>query len=109
MLKRILEEKLVALSGQFPVVTLTGPRQSGKTTLVQQAFPDWEYVSLEELDNREFAENDPRGFLSTYSRRVLIDEAQRVPALFSYLQGTVDPKQPDRSIRLNRFPEFSAP
>ena len=57
---------------------------------MQQAFPDWEYVSLEELDNREFAENDPRGFLSTYSRRVLIDEAQRVPALFSYLQGTVD-------------------
>ncbi len=90
MLKRILKEKLVALSDQFPVVTLTGPRQSGKTTLVQQAFPDWEYVSLEELDNREFAENDPRGFLSTYSRRVLIDEAQRVPALFSYLQGAVD-------------------
>ena len=90
MIKRILEEKLKALSRQFPVVTLTGPRQSGKTTIVQRAFPDWEYVSLEELDNREFAEHDPRGFLSTYSQKVLIDEAQRVPSLFSYLQGVVD-------------------
>ena len=90
MIKRILEEKLKALSRQFPVVTLTGPRQSGKTTMVQRAFPDWEYVSLEELDNREFAEHDPRGFLSTYSQKVLIDEAQRVPSLFSYLQGVVD-------------------
>ena len=90
MIKRILKEKLVALSRQFPVITLTGPRQSGKTTLVQQAFADWDYVSLEELDNREFAERDPRGFLATYSRRVVIDEAQRVPTLFSYIQGVVD-------------------
>ena len=90
MIKRILKEKLVALSRQFPVVTLTGPRQSGKTTLVQEAFPDWTYISLEELDNREFAEHDPRGFFSTYSKKVIIDEAQRVPPIFSYLQGIVD-------------------
>ncbi|OGP50648.1 MAG: AAA family ATPase [Deltaproteobacteria bacterium RBG_13_43_22] len=90
MIKRILKNKLVALSRQFPVVTLTGPRQSGKTTLVKEAFPDWTYISLEELDNREFADHDPRGFLSTYSQKVVIDEAQRVPSLFSYLQGVVD-------------------
>lgn len=90
MIKRFLENRLKELSLQYPIVTLTGPRQSGKTTLAKLVFPDYQYVSLEDPDNREFAENDPRGFLNKYALRVILDEIQRVPALFSYLQTAVD-------------------
>ena len=75
---------------QFPVVTLTGPRQSGKTTLARQAFPRHAYVSLETPDERAFATEDPRGFLERFRKPVIIDEAQRVPDLFSYIQTFVD-------------------
>ena len=71
-IKRILEAKLKLAVASFPVTALTGPRQSGKTTLVQQCFPEWKYVSLEDLDMRAFAENDPRGFFSTYYSQVII-------------------------------------
>lgn len=87
---RALEKKLQEAVSGFPIVALTGPRQSGKTTLVRHSFPGWKYVSLEELDMRVFAENDPRGFFATYSDKVILDEAQRVPAIFSYLQGVAD-------------------
>jgi predicted AAA+ superfamily ATPase len=90
MIKRFLEERLKELSLQYPIVALTGPRQSGKTTLAKLVFPDYQYVSLEDPDNREFAENDPRGFLNKYSIKVVLDEIQRVPSLFSYLQTAVD-------------------
>ncbi|MCU0596894.1 MAG: ATP-binding protein, partial [Desulfobacterota bacterium] len=90
MIRRTLEKKLKELARSFSVVTVTGPRQSGKTTLVRSAFPQMSYVSLEDLDSREFAEDDPRGFLATYEKGAVIDEAQRVPALFSYIQGKVD-------------------
>ncbi|MCK5055901.1 MAG: ATP-binding protein [Candidatus Aminicenantes bacterium] len=90
MINRVLEKKLKQLRKQFPVLTLTGPRQSGKTTLVKHAFNDLEYVSLEDIDNREFALEDPRGFLATYTKGVIIDEAQRVPGIFSYIQSIVD-------------------
>ena len=89
-IKRILETKLQSAVATFPITALTGPRQSGKTTLVRQCFPKWKYVSLEDLDMRVFAQNDPRGFFATYNDKVIIDEAQRVPAIFSYLQGVVD-------------------
>lgn len=92
MIARTLAPKLKSLAAQFPVVTVTGPRQAGKTTLVRHVFPGLDYVSLESPDSREFAESDPRGFLATYDKGVIIDEAQRVPDLFSYLQGTVDAK-----------------
>ncbi|MBL7776570.1 MAG: ATP-binding protein [Saprospiraceae bacterium] len=69
---------------------MSGPRQAGKTTLLQALFPDYRYVSLEEPDARDFAENDPKGFLRQFDRRVIFDEAQRVPRLFSYLQVKVD-------------------
>ncbi|MBI2552523.1 ATP-binding protein [Candidatus Uhrbacteria bacterium] len=98
-IKRTLEKKLKELVNSFPIVALTGPRQSGKTTLAQHAFPDWRYVSLEDLDTRTFAENDPRGFFATHESKVIIDEAQRVPALFSYLQSVVDKnKKPGQFI-----------
>lgn len=74
----------------YPILTVTGPRQSGKTTLVKAAFPEHEYISLEEKDMRQFAQSDPRGFLDRYPGPVIIDEIQRVPDLFSYLQTAVD-------------------
>lgn len=90
MIPRTIEKKLGELARQYPVVAVTGPRQSGKTTLVKHVFPDRTYVSLEDPDIREFARTDPRGFLSTYPEGSILDEIQRVPGLFSYLQTRVD-------------------
>src|ERR1700722_1318455 len=89
---REISVKLKMLAKKFPVVALLGPRQSGKTTLLKTIFPNHPYVSLEDLDRRRFAEEDPRGFLSTFclENRIFIDEVQRVPALFSYIQTHVD-------------------
>lgn len=82
--------KALALSRQYPFVVITGPRQSGKTTLAKTAFPDYRKVSLEDIDNRMFASQDPRGFISTYPDKTIIDEVQRVPTLLSYLQTHCD-------------------
>ncbi len=90
MIRRDLETVLKKVALQYPVVTLTGPRQSGKTTLVQAAFPEHEYASLEEPDVRAFALEDPRGFLGQFTGGVILDEVQRVPDLFSYIQTLVD-------------------
>lgn len=85
-----MESKAIALSKKYPFVVITGPRQSGKTTLAKTAFPDYRKVSLEDIDNRMFASQDPRGFISTYPDRTIIDEVQRVPSLLSYLQTHCD-------------------
>ncbi len=90
MVNRLLKDKLLQLSKQFPIITLTGPRQSGKSTLLRMTFPDYTYISLEDPDIRSFAEEDPRGFLATYPSKVILDEVQRVPNLFSYLQTHTD-------------------
>ena len=90
MISRTLEPKLLELSRKFPVITITGPRQSGKSTLLRHVFPEYNYVSLENPDERLFAESDPKGFLATYPDKTIIDEAQRVPDLFSYIQTHVD-------------------
>lgn len=90
MLTRTLARKLRAAARRFPVVSVTGPRQSGKTTLVRAEFKDYDYVSLELPDQRAFAVEDPRGFLSQFDGPVILDEVQRVPDLFSYLQVMVD-------------------
>lgn len=87
--RKILPHLKESLS-YFPVVSLTGPRQSGKTTLLRAEFPEYTYLSLENPDIREYAEVDPVGFLAQYQDRVIIDEAQKVPHLFNYLQGVVD-------------------
>ncbi len=89
MIQREIKEKLIQLSGKFPVVSLTGPRQSGKTTLLKVSFPDYIYTSLEEPDTRIFAETDPRRFLAS-GPRMIIDEIQRIPELFSYIQTITD-------------------
>ncbi|MBN1943781.1 MAG: ATP-binding protein [Phycisphaerae bacterium] len=86
---RILESKLSRLAGQYPVVTITGPRQSGKTTLCKKVFPNMPYVSLEAPDHRALAQEDPRGFFARWPGAI-IDEIQRVPSLLSYIQGIVD-------------------
>lgn len=90
MISRTLEKKLHELSGYYPVVVVTGPRQSGKTTLCRMAFPDKPYVSLEALDIRDFAIADPRGFLTEYTDGAIIDEVQYAPDLLSYLQSDID-------------------
>lgn len=78
------------LRKQFPVITLTGPRQSGKTTLINSIYTDLPYASLEDIDLRTAALNDPRGFLSNFPEGAVLDEIQRTPELFSYIQGIVD-------------------
>ncbi|MBU1323091.1 ATP-binding protein [Patescibacteria group bacterium] len=90
MIKRELETKLKSLFKKLPLVALIGPRQSGKTFLLKNTFPKIKYVSLEDLDQRTFAREDPRRFLSTYQPPVILDEVQRVPELFSYLQTQTD-------------------
>ena len=90
MIKRETESLLKRLSSQYPIVTVTGPRQSGKTTLTTKVFPNKKYVNLEEIDTREFAISDPRGFLKQYGDNLIIDEIQRAPDLLSYIQVIVD-------------------
>lgn len=81
------------LAKGFPILALTGPRQSGKTTLSKLAFPEKPYASLENLDNRAFAQNDPRRFLAQFQSGAVIDEVQRVPSLLSWLQEWVDDRK----------------
>ncbi len=90
MIQRTAEPELVKLAAQFKVVAVTGPRQSGKTTLVRSLFPEKTYVNLENPDLRRFAIEDPRGFLSNYPDGAILDEIQRAPDIFSYLQQILD-------------------
>ena len=90
MITRDITEELIQSAAQYPVVTILGPRQSGKTTLTRMTFPDMPYFSLEDPDVRMAAEADPRGFLGRMADGGILDEVQRFPALLSYIQGMVD-------------------
>lgn len=90
MIDRYMEPVLIDLAKKYPVVTITGPRQSGKTTLCRKVFPALKYVNLEAPDTRRFATEDPRGFLAANSGGVILDEIQRAPDLLSYIQTMVD-------------------
>ena len=90
MITRELTAELLRAAGEYPVVTILGPRQAGKTTLARMTFPDKPYFSLEDPDVRLAAESDPRGFLGQLASGAILDEVQRLPALLSYLQGMVD-------------------
>lgn len=90
MVQREIITKLNEMLGKYPIISITGPRQSGKTTLAKMVRPDYQYVNLENLSSRAFAKEDPMGFLETYQNGVIIDEAQYVPELFSYLQVFTD-------------------
>ena len=90
MIKRIAEQELRTLAREFRAVVVTGPRQSGKTTLVQKVFPRKPYVLLEDPDTRAFAKEDPRRFLNQFPKGAVLDEVHRAPELLSYIQGIVD-------------------
>jgi predicted AAA+ superfamily ATPase len=94
VIRRDVEPLLEALAAKYPVLTITGPRQAGKTTLCKKAFPRLSYVSLEAHDTREYARSDPRGFLAEYAGGAILDEIQNAPELTSYLQVEVD-ERPD--------------
>ena len=87
---RRIKMEMDIFKNKYPILALTGPRQSGKTTFLKTQFTEYEYVNLENLDLRKFATDDPNGFLAQYDKYVIFDEAQRVPQLFSYLQTKVD-------------------
>ncbi|UCF84242.1 MAG: ATP-binding protein [Desulfobacteraceae bacterium] len=90
MISRSLEAPIHKYSKKYPVVAIVGPRQSGKTTLARHLFPDHKYLSMENLDIRHMAQDDPRGFVDDYGKNIILDEIQRVPSLFSCLQERVD-------------------
>jgi len=98
IINRTAEKTLKKLAKSYPALVVTGPRQSGKTTITRKVFSDKPYVSLEDLDIREFATQDPRGFLEQYSDGAIFDEVQRVPEIFSYLQTKID-----SSKKMGRF------
>lgn len=90
---RTIKKEMDIYKQKYPILALTGPRQSGKTTFLKKDFADYRYVNLENPDFRSFAEEDPNGFLKKYDKYVIFDEVQRVPFLFSYLQTKVDEDQ----------------
>ncbi len=90
MIDRIISKEILRLSKKLPVITITGPRQSGKTTLVKQIFKDYTYINLEDISIRDFAKQDIIGFFQKYNNKIIIDEAQNVPEIFSQIQVIVD-------------------
>ena len=90
MIPRIATSTLTRLAKGFPVIALTGPRQSGKTTLAKHVFPNKTYVSLENPEELEFAQKDPKRFLARFKEGAILDEVQRCPSLLSWIQGLVD-------------------
>ncbi|MBW6487143.1 MAG: ATP-binding protein [Syntrophobacterales bacterium] len=106
MIERTIEPVLKDAAGKYPVVTITGPRQSGKTTLCRKVFPGMAYVNLERPDTREYAVSDPRGFLATYPAGAILDEIQRAPHLLSYIQVLVDESVRSRPFILTGSQQF---
>src|SRR6185503_20609565 len=90
MFRRFLTPHIQELATKYPIITLLGPRQSGKTTLVRAAFPDKSYVNMEDSEQRALATLDPKSFLQNYPEGAILDEIQRTPHLLSYIQLIVD-------------------
>ena len=100
MIKRNLESVIQEFATSYPVVTITGPRQSGKTTLAKMAFPTYNYCNLEHPENRLLAEEDPKSFFKQFPSPLIIDEVQRVPEILSYIQVIVDEEKKNGSFIL---------
>jgi predicted AAA+ superfamily ATPase len=107
VIHRLLAPRLRALARKFPVVTVTGPRQSGKTTLCRSVFPRMPYASLEAPDVQAFAHSDPRGFLAGYPKGAILDEVQRVPELLSYVQADLDVRPAGKRFVLTGSANFA--
>ncbi len=105
-IERKLTGQAQSLFKQYPVVTITGPRQSGKTTLAKKAFPDLPHINLEDMETRSFAQQDPKGFLRTCSEGAILDEIQNVPDLTSYIQVHVDSLQKEGLFVLTGSRQF---
>ncbi|MDE6418183.1 MAG: ATP-binding protein [Duncaniella sp.] len=105
-IQRTIGSAVTEAARYFPVTTVTGPRQSGKSTLLRHLYPDIPYVSMEDPDVRLSAREDPRGFLSGFEGGVIIDEIQRIPELLSYIQGMVD-AHPGRRFYLTGSSQFA--
>lgn len=93
LIKRKLSEHIKHAATYYPIISVAGPRQAGKSTMLKQVFPDYDYISLEDPDMHAFASTDARGFFDKYKEGVIIDEAQKVPELFSFMQSIVDSKR----------------
>lgn len=106
MIKRELGQLISKYSKQYPIVSLTGPRQSGKTMLIRSVLSKYNYVNLEDPETRRYAQDDPKGFLKDYSGGLIIDEVQRVPELFSYIQVEVDEKKKNGAYILTGSQNF---
>lgn len=105
-IKRKIESTILEAAKYFPVITVTGPRQSGKTTMLKQIFPHLHYYSLEDLDTRSFAMEDPVRFLHLHEDRMILDEVHNYPELLSYIQGIVD-EQPHKKFVLSGSSNFA--
>ena len=104
---RVAESRLRRLAGLFPAVAVTGPRQSGKTTLLRHAFPQYAFRSFDLPEERAFFEDDPRGFVSALPRHVILDEVQRVPPIFDYLKAEIDRRRDPGQFLLSGSARFS--
>ena len=105
-ISRNIESTVITLANYFPVVIVTGPRQSGKTTLIKHLFSEYLHFSMEDLQVRAFAEQDPIAFLAQNKKGMIIDEVQRTPSLMSYIQGIVD-KDPSKKFILSGSSNFT--
>lgn len=105
-IKRDIEATVLEAAQYFPVITVTGPRQSGKTTMVRQIFPNLHYYSLEDLDTRNFAMEDPVRFLHLHQEGMILDEVHNFPDLLSYIQGIVD-EDPSKKFILSGSSNFA--
>ena len=103
---RTLKNEALEMAKAYPVVTIIGPRQSGKTTLVRSLFPNKPYVTLENPDDRDFAKEDPKGFFEKYPNGAIFDELQRLPILLSYIQGIVDEQNKNDPNYENMSPKY---
>lgn len=106
MIYREIENKIRVLAQKYPAINITGPRQSGKTTLIKQLFASHRYFSMEDTDIRLFAEEDPKGFLHSAGNKIILDEVQRTPMLFSYLQQQLDNNTENGNVILSGSQSF---